>query len=496
MKGNKLIKILAIVFVAIVLIVLMINGKSKNKELVQAQNAPALDDNGLALAPVSDDELAKEFGVDVDSPEETMRTLTTELQAVKRENDLIQQENERLRQEAEKLLNMEKNITSRVDGKVRNAEIVVENQAKRLERQSQESDTLLRRLEQRLKDLELSRNEPKTTAQTTPEGYDIGMAGIPDGLGYTDGGMSGTGVIWKQPLDAVKDEKSGALTLPDFSLPDLGVQAPGIPEGEELRRGKKKDEPTKIKAYTIPENATLFGSTSMTALLGRIPVDGQISDPYPFKIIVGPENLSSNGINIPNVEGITMSGVAKGDWTLSCVSGEIHSMTFTFSDGSISTYPEPKEGGTARRETIAWFSDEYGVPCVTGKRITNAPSYLATRIGLGALSAYANVQAQQEYTNTTTSGPYGTSTSSTLTGDAGNAAKNQAIVGGTEEVLDWVEKRQQQSFDAIYVEPGTKLHLHMIQQVAIDYPINGTGRKVQHSEFTNFQSNNMHRGLD
>ena len=92
---------------------------------------------------------------------------------------------------------------------------------------------------------------------------------------------------------------------------------------------KQTKEERSVKAYTIPINGTLIGSVSMTAMLGRIPINGQVIDPYPFKVMVGEENLSSNGIHIPGVTGIKMSGIAKGDWTLSCVSGEITSMTFT-----------------------------------------------------------------------------------------------------------------------------------------------------------------------
>lgn len=514
MKGNKLIKILAIVVVSIVLIILIINGRANKAEnidsnqtalgaspdLMAINQGPDQDDNGLGFDPMSDTELEEKLGVDVDSPEETMRTLTRELQTVRKEAEQIAQENKELRREAGQLLNMEDTLTTRMDSKMSSAEKALEAQKRALAEQAKKNQSLMARLEQRLKDAErraatIAQGKPGASNPTS-EGYDIGMANIPAGLGFKSSRQGSDGVIWKQPLDAVVDTKSGSLTMPKFD--DISFSNPAerlLPQGREVQGRGKKDVPQSVKAYTLPANATLIGSTSMTALLGRIPVDGQIPDPYPFKIIVGADNLSSNGINIPNIEGIKMSGIAKGDWTMSCVSGEIHSMTFTFKDGSISTYPPQTENAKPRKEAIAWFSDRYGIPCVSGKRITNAPSYLASRIGLGAISAYANVQAQQEYTNTTTSGPYGTSTSSTLTGDAGNAAKNQAIVGGTEEVIDWVEKRQQQSFDAIYVEPGTTLHVHMDRQIAIDYPINGSGRKVQHDEFINFQARTA-RALD
>ncbi|EJK1786052.1 TIGR03752 family integrating conjugative element protein, partial [Escherichia coli] len=85
--------------------------------------------------------------------------------------------------------------------------------------------------------------------------------------------------------------------------------------------------------YTLPENATLVGSRAMTALLGRVPVNGTVTDPYPFKVLIGKDNLTANGIELPDVEGAVVSGTASGDWTLSCVRGQVNSITFVFADG-------------------------------------------------------------------------------------------------------------------------------------------------------------------
>lgn len=505
MKSNMIVKIVAIALVGIGLMVMISKGRQAREEAAVATNqtappnlqeieqSPDQADNGLTFDPMSDQDLAKTYGVDVDSPEETMRTLTRELQALRDENKRIQDENEELRDQTEDLLSMEDRVSQRVDSRVNNAETFMDDQRTAMEENRRRSETLINRLESRLKELETRATDAANGirgSRTSASGYDIGSANIPDGLGYDTSGYGSEQIIWKNPLDAKVDPRQGTISLPDFD-PSM----PSLAEGSEIREGRNnRNEPESIKAYTLPQNSTLIGSTSMTALLGRIPVDGQIPDPYPFKIIVGPENLASNGITIPNVQGITMTGVAKGDWTLSCVSGEIHSMTFTFADGSISTYPEPREGDSSpRREPIAWFSDQYGIPCVTGERITNAPSYLASRIGLGALGAYASAIAAGEYTNTVSD--QGTSTS-TLTGDAQKAAQAQALTGGVNEVTDWVEKRQEQSFDAIYVAPGTTVHVHVDRQIAIDYPINGNGRKVQHDDFIDYQAANAYQTLD
>ena len=56
--------------------------------------------------------------------------------------------------------------------------------------------------------------------------------------------------------------------------------------------------------YTVPRNATLIGSTAMTALVGRVPVQGQVRDPMPFKVITGADNLAANGLTVPGVQGM------------------------------------------------------------------------------------------------------------------------------------------------------------------------------------------------
>ncbi|MER8124843.1 hypothetical protein ABS198_21405, partial [Acinetobacter baumannii] len=34
------------------------------------------------------------------------------------------------------------------------------------------------------------------------------------------------------------------------------------------------------KAYTLPQNSTLMGSVAMSALIGRVPIDGTVNDPF------------------------------------------------------------------------------------------------------------------------------------------------------------------------------------------------------------------------
>ena len=484
MKSNIVIKALAVVIVVILVVVI---GKGRKEKQVANQapaatveltglsaieSGPAQEDNGLSIDPLGEDFLEDEYGVDVDSPVETMRTLTNETRAVREDSVKLQQENKKLKQEVEKLLKMEDSLNKRVNSRFSNAEKQAEQKQRELEHTQDLTRGLIDKLERRLEELQQGGNAEKG-GKKTANGYDIGNAGIPSGLGYDDNGIQVDfdEIVWTNPIDANVDPRNPTK----ISLPDFGAAAdealPELAKGPTKSKKRTKEERS-IKAYTIPVNGTLIGSVSMTAMLGRIPINGQVIDPYPFKLMVGEENLSSNGIHIPGVTGIKMSGIAKGDWTLSCVSGEITSMTFTFQDGAIVTFPEP---GTKTNDPIAWFSDKNGIPCITGERITNAATYLTSRVGLTAASSYANAEAASQFTTQTNNSG---GLTSGLTGDPKIVAKNTAISEGLNEVTDWLDARQENSFDAIYVPPGTELAIHIKEELKIDY--DPEGRKVNH----------------
>ncbi|CAM5581672.1 hypothetical protein RLIN73S_04194 [Rhodanobacter lindaniclasticus] len=143
-----------------------------------------------------------------------------------------------------------------------------------------------------------------------------------------------------------------------------------------------------------------MGSIAMTALIGRVPIDGTVNDPYPFKVLIGPDNLTANGIDIPDVAGAVVSGTASGDWTLSCVRGQIRSVTFVFQDGTIRTVPEDSsKGGSSGGNSghngasiqggLGWISDPYGIPCVSGERRSNPQQYLGSQALITAAGAGA-----------------------------------------------------------------------------------------------------------
>ena len=230
--------------------------------------------------------------------------------------------------------------------------------------------------------------------------------------------------------------------------------------------------------YTLPVNATLTGAVAMQPIIGRIPINGQVPDPYHFKVIVGSKNLAANGVDIPSdVAGIVASGVASGDMLGSCARGRITSLTFVFQDGTIST----TEGSDS--DSLGEIAAANGNPCISGDFHTNAPLFLSGTVLLAGAQGYANALSQAQ-TSTTT--PTSTAQSiTTIIGNSGTYAAGQAASSAAQAAQQWWQARAQNSFDYVYVpnvDPSTgaflKLNINLTKAINIDY--NPTGRKVSY----------------
>ncbi|MEX2257799.1 MAG: TIGR03752 family integrating conjugative element protein [Woeseia sp.] len=293
---------------------------------------------------------------------------------------------------------------------------------------------------------------------------------LPVGLGLTASEPPLT-LKWIEPLDDPEsgfgDELMRRVAEPGrgpAGRNDPGRQSPAI-----------HDAPRPV--YTVPRNATLMGATAMTALLGRVPVRGEVRDPMPFKVITGRDNLAANGLTVPGVAGMIWSGTAIGDWTLSCVTGRLTSVTFVFDDGRIRTVSSDERGNSSgtNDRPLGWISDARGIPCVSGERKSNAAAFLTQRIGVKAMEAAAGAAAAAQ-SSTVVSGS-GAVTSS-VPGDSGAYVLGKTFAEGSNAIAQWLIERQAQSFDAVFVPAGAALALHVDQQIAID--IDPNGRRLSH----------------
>lgn len=333
--------------------------------------------------------------------------------------------------------------------------------------------------------------------------------GIPKGLGYEGTPEYATKTPGTDSDIAVRTQGPASVTSYKTLLP-LGYEEPNAKNGQRGGRAPNGSAPfvpgnadaagkalkeADIPFYTIPENATMAGVVTMTAIVGRVPIDGKVTDPMQFKAIIGRNNLAANGWELPaDLSGVIVSGVAVGDMALSCSEGKIKSLTFVFQDGTIRTVSQhsgSKLGGGSGGD-LGYVSDLYGNPCIPGKFVTNAPSYIAQIVGVKTLGVAAEAYAKAQ---TTTIGSALTGQSSTsVTGDTDKYVLGKAASSGADEVSAWLLQRLKNSFDAVVTPAGQHIVVHIDQQIAIDKEING--RKIVHQYQTNTANAGTHYGLD
>lgn len=260
-----------------------------------------------------------------------------------------------------------------------------------------------------------------------------------------------------------------------------------------------------VPYFTIPENATLAGVVSMTSLIGRVPIDGRVTDPMQWKAVVGRDNLAANGFELPDdLAGVIVTGIAIGDMALSCTEGKVRSLTFVFNDGTINTVSTRRGAGAQNRSSntpavgsssgdLGFISDLHGNPCIAGKFVTNAPAYLTDIVGMKTLEVAGQAYADAQRT-VTQSGVMGT-TSSAITGSMGSYVLGQAVSGASDEVSKWLLSRLKSSFDAVVSPSGQRLVVHLDTEVRIDK--NPQGRRLVHRQQNALlNSRGAHHGLE
>lgn len=449
--SNRLLPILAGV---VVLMLVFVSVKSCSNE---------------AGAPVTLDAVPRAPVPDADTPADTIKTLTANVAAMTAEVEALRQDNATLRNENQRLLSSRAQIEENVATRVKRELMSHENDQGARERLD---SNVLSSLTARVDALSQSLSHVKPTK---------GAGDIPVGLGF-DGGGAGVpttgGMVWIAPLDAIDDDSSSAKK--NGLSHRVGQSTGGTPSSARERAADiARELDTKRPIHTVPRNATLIDSTAMTALVGRVPIRGQVRDPMPFKVITGRDNLAANGLTVPGVQGMVWSGTAIGDWTLSCVTGRLDSVTFVFDDGTIRTISGDDRGGKSggADRPLGWISDQQGIPCIGGARKTNAPAFLTQRIGVTAIQAAADAAAAAE--TTTVIGESGAATGH-VTGDTGAFVLGKTISGSSDEVAKWLLERQSQSFDAVFVPAGTRLAIHVDVELPIDLDLKG--RKLDHAQ--------------
>ncbi|XVN15724.1 TIGR03752 family integrating conjugative element protein [Pseudomonas corrugata] len=464
MKSNGLLKWLMIpmAFLVILVLVKLLPNRSSSSEPIEVQSQLTAEE-------------IKALGLEGDTSSDTVATLVAQVRQLRADLKKAVSEREPRREEPESLHQFMDVIEQRI-------QLALENERQRLHEERKttgddsETQWLLQDLQRQLDGLYQKENPMD----------------LPVGIGSYDGDDSDfrRDIRWIEPDDALPQDTATPSSESGFSFPTRfgPTQNPlsNLADTLSTRISRDVEVPTVRPTYTVPPNATLMGSVAMTALIGRVPIDGTVNDPYPFKVLIGADNLTANGIDLPEIAGAVVSGTASGDWTLSCVRGQIRSITFVFQDGTIRTLPGDGRDGSdgsqnasnsgSTQEGLGWISDQHGIPCVAGKRRSNAQQYLGsqaliTAAGVGAASLIKS-------DNATVYAGSGGGAMSTV-GISGGEAMNRLLASGVQDISQWVNKLYGQAFAAVYVEPGAQVAVHIEQPLALDYA--PYGRKVDHT---------------
>jgi len=221
----------------------------------------------------------------------------------------------------------------------------------------------------------------------------------------------------------------------------------------------------------------------MTPLVGRIPINGSVTDPYPFKAVLSAENLTANGYPLPGIHGAVVSGVARGDMLGRCARGEMTSITFIFDDGSISTTTTKSRDNS---QGLGYISAANGNPCLDGTFHSNAALFLGAQMALAGAGGYARALSQAQLSATT--GASGSVLS--LVGSGNEYAFGRGAATATNAAQQWWNARVKSSFDYVYVSninPKTDKPLKVAINItqAINIAHSSQSRKVSYATTNN-----------
>jgi integrating conjugative element protein (TIGR03752 family) len=218
---------------------------------------------------------------------------------------------------------------------------------------------------------------------------------------------------------------------------------------------------------TIPENSPLLHSVTLSTLIGRVPKQGNVFEPFNFFIQTGSENWTSQDHQIPFLERAIWRGVATGDKDLRCIRGSLTSVTFVFSDETIQTV-----SGT-RDKPLAELVTTTGSNCIPGQYVSNTRKYLAAYGFGGALAGLGEGIAGNE---TLTSLTEGGRIISAVNGNTGNFLAGRALSSSANKAAEIIDDEYESSFASVVLQAGVDVNMIALEQINIDH--DAAGRKV------------------
>ena len=316
-----------------------------------------------------------------------------------------------------------------------------------------------------------------------PDVYGSGSITLPyQGMGSGGTASSAVSRIPRAPAASADSESADFLGgLQNMLSGAVPERNPNVPRGNLPQLGERRPQDgwqTVFPVYTLPPNSILSNAMLVTPIIGRVPLpsrNGKVEDPFFFKVEIGGANLAANGHQIPGVAKMIASGYATGIRDQQCVRGYIDSLTFIFIDGRIVTQGKASGEGSSSGDVLGYLSDPWGKPCIRGRYINNADSYLRSRGTAAFIEAAAEALSQGQVNYKQNSdGNY----SAALSGDVWKFVFGRGVSGTAAEFAQYVKERTADTFDVVYVDQGKPVQIMLDKMIPIDY--DAKARKVNY----------------
>ncbi len=329
---------------------------------------------------------------------------------------------------------------------IRRLEQKIEDQAER----RQDVQEALARLSRRVEELERDASQPEvdspSTAQEDPpdflEAFDLESL-VHEPADSATAALSPAELPFDRALTWIEPVHSSGAPSDDWPAAVDVVQA-------------TVDSPK--PRFVIPPS--ILAGLSLTALVGRIPRGGAVQDPWPFVVVSQIDNLTANGVRLPQLRGILWRGVAQGDAVLSCVSASLRSLVYVFDDGVFHV------AKASQPEGFGYLTDKAGNPCLPGELHTTAPeqvqAHLLASLVAGAGGAFAENQLQRSFSG-------GSETANVGEGRAFEFLLGQTVQGAAGAYGDYLQRYAHDVWDAVLVPAGQEIDIHVTAAIPILY---------------------------
>ena len=258
--------------------------------------------------------------------------------------------------------------------------------------------------------------------------------------------------LWIEDQSVITPDTDGSEHLADSVSEYLDIEA--------ISAIAASDDETAV-SNTIPP-ATVIQGVTLTAAIGRLPVRGQLNEPWPIKVISTMEGYAPNGYAVDAAQMI-WDGRAFGDANFECVRVILTRVTAVL-PGKVVSFVEASDS----EKGLGYLSDAYGHPCLKGKLISNAAKRITVEAILGLAQGIGEGYADAQRTRTISPGG---NTIESVTGEEVRVLIGQGFARSADNVRSYLASRYD-VWDAIYVPPEQEVVINVDQPLEFIYDSN------------------------